>query len=87
MYSRQNTQYPVPAPQAQPALAQQKPDTQAALPPLPPVLDQPAMNHLPPHQQPPPVPVYRTDHLQPFTGTKNGRMYRCVPALCCPTRS
>lgn len=75
MYSRQNNQYPVPAPPSQSALAPPKPD---ALPPLPPVQDQPAMSHLPPHQPPPAVPVYRTDHLQPFTGTKNGNMYRCV---------
>ncbi|KAL5448561.1 hypothetical protein PMIN06_007142 [Paraphaeosphaeria minitans] len=76
MYSRQNSQYPVPAPQSQGALAPPKPD---ALPSLPPVQDQPAMNHMAMHQPPPPqVPVYRNDHLQPFTGSKNGKMYRLV---------
>ena len=84
MYSRQNNQYPVPAPQPQGALAPPKPD---ALPPLPPVQDQPTMNHLPPHQAPSQVPIYRTDHLQPFTGSKNGKMYRCVlPAAPPSTR-
>lgn len=92
MYSRQNTQYPVPAPP--PTL--QKPET-TALPSLAQAHDASAMNPIapqqqapPPQQQPPPLygapapaPAVHSN-LQPFAGTKNGRVYRCV---CAPVPS
>ncbi|CAI6341850.1 unnamed protein product [Periconia digitata] len=80
MYSRQNSQYPVPAQPHPSIVTQPKSEHPHTLPSLPPAHDPSAMNPLPsqPAQSiyatgPPPPP---TNHLQPYVGTKNGRVYR-----------
>ena len=71
MFSRQNNQYPVPAPHPLP-----KPES-APLPPIPNPLDHSNMMSLPPAQN---QQVYGgvNDHLKPYTGRKGDRIYRCV---------